>query len=412
MPRVRPAAKDGESVSYLPILPPRWASLPQDPVLYGEPKPFDEAPMVLTINADSACMCKTKYVAGGLLEERSCTVFGLTQPYMQHIQLQSCPNCPPTRRRFVGPDCRELGVFNYNNHQLFTHELLDEYTSAYTSSETPFTAWVSVVSRRYSSRHSSLPFVSEQVFRSVWFAYVRLQALDNDMRCPKCGPTPEDTIWDGVTLAFSRKHLLPSLCPPTISSSYSPARSSGYVSRQQILDSPSPHRRGHNVARKLLRKVVVGRSLILQDHELKEMDELTKEADVETDDEGEAPIPNTSKTTLTAKASAELLARIKAIPQATEELNKINVHVAALFTSFYGGQALLRKQEVPAPYRRLFTQVRVHKTRSKCLSLNDSHGYSESLPRMNLFSNLPRDQLWQTSRNSTAIRQDTMLHRW
>jgi hypothetical protein len=39
------------------------------------------------------------------------------------------------------------GVFNFNNRILFTHDLLDEYTSAYTSSETPFVGWVATVSR-------------------------------------------------------------------------------------------------------------------------------------------------------------------------------------------------------------------------------------------------------------------------
>lgn len=359
MCRVRQAAQDGDSVSYLPILPPRWSSLPSDPLLYAEPKLFHETSIVLALNTNSSCACGTKYVPHTVVEERSCTVFGLVESYARKVELQACPNCPPTRRRFIGPDCRELGVFNFNNRQLFTHELLDEYTSAYTSSETPFTAWVSVLSRRYSTRHSDMPFVSEQVFRSVWFSYVRLQAFEDDMRCPKCGPTPEDTIWDGVTLAFSRKHLLPSLRPPTISSDESPSRRSLYVSRQQILDSPSPQRRSYGTARKLLRKVVVGRSLVLQEHEIKAMKEgPEKDADPETDEEGET---KTSKTTLTVKAAADLLSRIKAIPETIEELKKIDPHVAALFEMFYGSVELVAKHDVPAPYRRLFTQVCANK---------------------------------------------------
>lgn len=360
--QVRQAAKDGESVSHLPILPPRWVSLPNDRFLYPAPPPFHEiAPIVLRLNADSSCICGARYQLDEVTEERTCTVFGLTETYERKIQLQACRSCPTTRRRCVGPDCCELGVFNFNNRQLFTHELLDEYTSAYTSSETPFTAWVSVVSRRYETRHSALPFVSEQVFRSVWFSYVRLQAFENDMRCSKCGPTPEDTIWDGVTLAFSRKHLLPSLRPPTISDSNAPSRSSCYVSRQQILDSPMT--RAHGVARRLLRKVVVGRSLIIQDHELKELDDdiaqvQEQEGDIDTDDETPRTVPTNSKTTLTAKAAADLLARIQAIPETIAELTKINVHVAALFEEFYGTVALFEKREVPAPYRRLFVQVR------------------------------------------------------
>jgi hypothetical protein len=34
-------------------------------------------------------------------------------------------------------------------------------------------------------------------------AYIKLQWFKNDMQCSVCGPTPNDTIWDGVTLSFS-----------------------------------------------------------------------------------------------------------------------------------------------------------------------------------------------------------------
>lgn len=40
------------------------------------------------------------------------------------------------KKRCIGPDLRTLGVSNYNNSILVSQELLDKYTSAYTSSET------------------------------------------------------------------------------------------------------------------------------------------------------------------------------------------------------------------------------------------------------------------------------------
>ena len=84
----------------------------------------------------------------------SCTIYNIMESYEATIELQVCSKCPPNRRRHVGPDCRTLGLFNYNNRILLTHDLLDDYTMAYTSSETPFVAWVGVVSRRY-TRHMS-----------------------------------------------------------------------------------------------------------------------------------------------------------------------------------------------------------------------------------------------------------------
>jgi CxC4 like cysteine cluster associated with KDZ transposases len=111
--------------------------------------------------------------------ERPCTIYSLAEPLETLIQLQKCPNCPVARHRFIGPDARESGLFNYNNSILFTHKLLDEYTSSFTTSETPFVAWVSVVSRRYASNGHE--FVSNALFHSVWFAYVRIQLFNNDL---------------------------------------------------------------------------------------------------------------------------------------------------------------------------------------------------------------------------------------
>ncbi|KAF8877541.1 hypothetical protein BD779DRAFT_1475196 [Infundibulicybe gibba] len=135
-----------------------------------------------------------------------------TYSFPSVVETQACRLC---NHRFIGPDCQELGIFNFNNQVMFTHEILDDYTSNYTTSETPFAAWVAILARRYTIHETGGAFVSEKMFRSIWFAYVKLQYLGNDMICPRCGPCPETTIWDGVTLAFNRKHLLPTLEPPT-----------------------------------------------------------------------------------------------------------------------------------------------------------------------------------------------------
>ncbi|KAJ7700934.1 hypothetical protein B0H16DRAFT_1219537, partial [Mycena metata] len=103
-----------------------------------------------------------------------CTVYGLFRSWETLNEIQSCNKCS---HRVIGPDCEELGIFNCNNRKLFAHDLMDDYTSAYTSSETPFSAWVSVVERRYTLHSGEQPFVSVQLFRAVWFAYAKLQYL-------------------------------------------------------------------------------------------------------------------------------------------------------------------------------------------------------------------------------------------
>ncbi|KAG5649346.1 hypothetical protein H0H81_004417, partial [Sphagnurus paluster] len=75
----------------------------------------------------------------------------------------------------------------------------------------------------------------EAMFWAVWFAYVNLQDFRGDMCCQRCRPSLQDVIWDGVTVGFNGKHLLPSLRPPTISDNGAPLRANNYIGKQQIL---------------------------------------------------------------------------------------------------------------------------------------------------------------------------------
>ncbi|KAJ7849341.1 hypothetical protein B0H13DRAFT_2285060 [Mycena leptocephala] len=242
VPKVRKAKTAGsdKSVSYKPRPPPVWASLPGDAMI---PAPFCATPpdrLELTEEASCCCSENRNYfrpLDTSSISEHAATIYGLSEALTTTVQLQSC-YC---KRRFIGPDCLSYGIFNYNNKTLFTHEILDEYTSAFTTSETPFSSWVLVISRRYAIRSSV--FCSAEIFRSAWFAYAKLLALDGDMFCQKCGPSPATVIWDGVTLAFNRKHLLPSLEPQR------------YLRpRQQLLSD--------SLSRKLVRKVVSGPPLL------------------------------------------------------------------------------------------------------------------------------------------------------
>jgi hypothetical protein len=167
----------------------------------------------------SCCCCfpiRSPYFPLRPSEHHLCTIYTLTGAQCTQIELQLCLSCPRTLRRFIGPETWNLGIFNFINRILFTHNLLNEYTSAYTSSETPFVGWVSTVSCRYMNHGSEKPFVMEKMFRAVWFSYIQLKHLETMLQCHTCGPMPQDPIWDGMTLSFSQKHLLPSLQLPTI----------------------------------------------------------------------------------------------------------------------------------------------------------------------------------------------------
>ena len=290
-------------------------------------------PDVLFLDEHASCICSQRYSAKLATQERPCTIYTTTRAYDTKIQVQCCPTCPNLFRRFIGPDPRNVGLFNFNNQLLFAHDLLDEYTSAFTSSETPFAAWVVTASRRYAVHQSIKPFISEKLFRAVWFAYSRLQCLDADSNCPECGPDLQDTIWDGVMLAFSQKHMLPSLRPPTIGHLDSLQRTEArYRPGQQLIQPQS--------LRKDVRFVIEGRSLVIS-------------PDDEVFDEGEeADRQNISR------AKQQLVARVEAIPDVCIKLKSVDRALSELFANYYGVHALLAGTEPPGVYRRLFVQVR------------------------------------------------------
>ncbi|KAJ3500055.1 hypothetical protein NMY22_g19388 [Coprinellus aureogranulatus] len=157
--------------------------------------------------ADSTCADehRTRYDPTQPTEIKFCKLYTLISVYNVQVEVQLCRHCPLEKRRYVGPDLRAWGIFNYNNSILVSHELLDEYTSEFTSSETPFTAFVLRIARRY--KRGGVRFMGEDLLRSVWFAYVYLQRLTDDMTCKSCGPSPSTVIFDGVTLGSQQ--LLP-----------------------------------------------------------------------------------------------------------------------------------------------------------------------------------------------------------
>ncbi|KAJ7805238.1 hypothetical protein B0H14DRAFT_2611502 [Mycena olivaceomarginata] len=333
VPQGRREARETGSVSYLPIAPPLWAALVSDPVFYQRSPALENVPDNLRLKATSSCCCSEPrhlFNSARTITSQKCTVYGLFRSWETTIEVQGCPDCS---HRLVGPDCRELGIFNYNNRKLFAHDLLDEYTSAYTSSETPFSAWVSVVARRYELHCSDRPFATAQMFRAVWFAYANLLYLEGDMICPRCGPSPKNTIWDGVTLAFNRKHLLPTLEPPTVSQSSSLGRTpTKYVPNQQLL--PERKLRG-----------------------------LGEDEDDDGDDEEEEDgRPANAQRGVRAeraeaRARAEMLERLDSIPIAVQALKRIDTALGQFFEAKFGEGTVIRGDPAPEVYRRLFIQA-------------------------------------------------------
>ncbi|KAG6818292.1 hypothetical protein H0H93_006226 [Arthromyces matolae] len=287
------------AVSYLPVMVPLWASLKTD-----------DTPV----------------------EEVEATIMGLTNAFRTTIQVQACDKCCGRWRQRIGPDLRESAIFNFNNQLLFTHELLDDYTSCYTTSETPFTAWIKVVTRRYEENRSPVPFVSEQVLRAAWFAYVDLQDFTNDMSCSTCGPVPNDVIWDGVSVGFNKKHMLDTLKPPTISDVAAPQSEAQYIAKQQIIPDIG--------IRRALRKVIKDDAGL---------------SGLTYDSDEEEQIQQTLRTEAARKQEA---ARLISIPAVVAGLAEFSPYVSALFQKYFGLAAIEARVTPPTRYKKLFIQIK------------------------------------------------------
>lgn len=334
--------KGDKAVSYLPIMPPVWAMLSEDEIIYKRSK-APTPPSLFRLGQDARCSCgASRNDAPPTVMD--CTIYTLTKAFAGSVEVQICHACSTGRRRYVGPDCRELGFFNYNNRALFEHALFDDYTAAFTSSETPFAAWASVMARRYETMESR-PFVSTNLFRTVWFLFVDLQVLTRDMTCPECGTYPEDTIWDGVTLAFSRRQLLSSLCPPTTVLKEAPDHHSQYIYKQALIIEAD--------LRRTLRGVVSGPSLLAELAKAPQVSAPTVEGIDEEEEEAQAQAS-------TRKASEDALRRLTNIPAVYSRLNEVNRHLGSLFKTHFGVEALQAKVQIPRAYSELFQQVDHH----------------------------------------------------
>ncbi|KAJ3545281.1 hypothetical protein NMY22_g2495 [Coprinellus aureogranulatus] len=295
----------------------------------------------IALQESDACVCsreKATYSPFVGTVKQACTVYGFSRAWAGAVLLQKCPIC---KSRMIGPDGRSLRLFNWNNHVIVAEELLDDYTNAFLGSETPFKAFTTLVSRRYKSSCSPIPFLQEKTFLEAWFGYIELVDIDlrNNTMCTKCGPTPATTIWDGVTLAFNQRYVKTSLEPPTIITDTSPTRFwVKYLKDQQCIPKKE--------LRRLLRKVLVGPSLIqgliAGPNTLDPSDTF---AEVSSDDDS-----NT-------KAKKDLEDRFATIPNVHVQLRALDLSLGDLFDRWFGPAAIGARREPPAPYQRFFFQI-------------------------------------------------------
>ncbi|KAF7792679.1 hypothetical protein EIP86_003777 [Pleurotus ostreatoroseus] len=237
------------SISHIPVRPPRWCSLPSEPSFKAPVISSiiqSDSPTVLNLDESARCCCGLQLhntdhglnINTGVNTAAACVsqpaiIYGLTKRYDAQVKLIPCPNCRHSRR-CIGPDLGVCGLFNLNNTMIFTHELLNAYTNAYTASETPFAAFCLTVRRAYEEHGFQTQFCANATFVRAWFAFTAIQTLDSGMYCPQCGSSPSIVIVDGISLATHTSKLIPTVRPPTYTDEHSEINStiSSYKARQ------------------------------------------------------------------------------------------------------------------------------------------------------------------------------------
>ncbi|KIK94476.1 hypothetical protein PAXRUDRAFT_142731, partial [Paxillus rubicundulus Ve08.2h10] len=142
------------------------------------------------------------------------TIYGLTFSTPATSEVLPCPVCCHAHHS-LGSDLGTQGLFSWNNRIVFTHELLNAFTSAFTASETPFSAFCLTVRQAYLDHSREMEFCSDETFVQVWFRFTQIQTLDSGMWCPTCGSSPGVVIADGISLRTHVSKLTASIQPPT-----------------------------------------------------------------------------------------------------------------------------------------------------------------------------------------------------
>ncbi|KAL0947183.1 hypothetical protein HGRIS_013307 [Hohenbuehelia grisea] len=330
------------AISYLPIPPPLWTLLPDEhdqnyiPRLPANTPP----PAVIRLAETSACDCQfPRHTYNPFLPvvEKPCTIYTLTHAVTAMIETQEWSGC----KQMMGPDCRELNIFNLNNHRLFSHHLIDAYTSAFCGSKTPFAAWVKAMSQQYTVFQSPIQFAPPDVFRWAWFCYARLQTFRQDMICPSCGPYPKTIVCDGISLSFHSKHVADIMEPPTTITSHSQRQEHlKYFPSQQLLKDRK--------LRKRVREVVQWKRPSVSSTGTSRPEGTSSE-----DDENIVPSVSAKQ----ERVNAKILAHAKSLPDVCGLVKGVDHDVGVLFESFYGLRAMVDGGPVLQPYNTLFAQI-------------------------------------------------------
>ncbi|KAE8240105.1 hypothetical protein A4X13_0g7937 [Tilletia indica] len=201
--------------SFQPRPPPRYCRLPSELDTEPSPPTLDALPAVLPFDGVGRCSCGATYSSAAPTFARSCIIYHTRGVIKKEIEVQRCGCKRRGETRTIGPDLNSYDLFNWSVDLVFSHELLNSYTSQLAASPTPLSAFHTTITDAYSENRCQQAFVARSTFMKVYFAFIELQQAQVEFSCPTCGPTPSAIIADGVVLAHSAKLQHSRLNPPT-----------------------------------------------------------------------------------------------------------------------------------------------------------------------------------------------------
>lgn len=196
-------------------LPPWARTGPEDDAPAGPYSVKRPLPETFDLTGDARCRCGAVVDDSAAAERLSCTVYDHSGAYKSTVEVRRCTKCPPKSRMAAGPDLGEFGLFNFNNHTILSHTLLNKYDSMVASNETTFHGFCNTMAREYEMCGSTVPFMGEDRFRTSWFSFLNLQVCRDDFQCSICKEDPRVVVVDGVTVSFQKRMQTSTLQPPT-----------------------------------------------------------------------------------------------------------------------------------------------------------------------------------------------------
>ncbi|ORY41974.1 hypothetical protein BCR33DRAFT_698914 [Rhizoclosmatium globosum] len=222
------ARHERKPISFSRIPPPKSLFLDQDVDIFGDlahkSRVFDDVEPLLLDNT-SRCRCGELFDSCRPIETITAKLFTEIGAVNKNVEVQRCPKCNPSVNSnkwegWIGPDGCDRGIFNWNNHFLYTHQLLNEYTISFAESEETLGGFCRKMKSKYVDQGSNFAFTNAKTFTKVWFAFRGIQNLSLVI-CPKCGIHPKIVVGDGISLAYPLRFKTGLLHAPTTTNEFS-----------------------------------------------------------------------------------------------------------------------------------------------------------------------------------------------